>query len=46
VHETAAEAFAEIDRRAEQMARTGVRPDAVELIVVDHSHRVVRRYAD
>jgi hypothetical protein len=43
VHTTAADAFAEIDRLAEQMAHTGDRSDAVELIVVDSEHQLVRR---
>lgn len=42
-HDTAREAFQEIDRLAAQMARTGAPSDAVELIVVDRDDRVVRR---
>ena len=42
-HPTAADAFAELDRLADQMVRTGVSPDAVRLIVVDDEGRVVRR---
>ena len=42
-HLTANQAFAEIDRLAAQMVRTGARPDAVELIVVDDAFRIVRR---
>jgi hypothetical protein len=42
-HATAAEAFAEIDRLAEQMARTGAKPETVTLLVVDASGAVVRR---
>jgi hypothetical protein len=46
VPQTAAEASAEIDRKSEQMARTGARPDAVELIVVDDADKVVLRRAN
>jgi hypothetical protein len=42
-HATAAEAFAELDRLAEQMVPTGVRSDYLELIVVDSSSEPVRR---
>jgi hypothetical protein len=45
-HATAAEAFAEIDRLRVQMVRTGTPAssrDAVELIVVDGSGRIVQR---
>jgi hypothetical protein len=34
-HATIADAFAEIDRLAAQMVRTGARPDTVTLLVVD-----------
>jgi hypothetical protein len=34
-HQTAAAAFAEIDRLTAQMARTGAPVDAIELVVVD-----------
>jgi hypothetical protein len=34
-HQTAAAAFAEIDRLTAQMARTGARADGIELLVVD-----------
>lgn len=44
-HVSAALAFAEIDRLAEQMRRTGAPTDAVELVVVDASNRVVARPA-
>jgi hypothetical protein len=40
---SAEEAFAEIDRLAEQMKRTGAPSDAVELLVVDERQRIVRR---
>lgn len=42
-HESAAAAFAEIDRLSSEMVRTGARSDAVELLVVDASDRLVRR---
>lgn len=42
-HPSADAAFAAIDRAAEQMARTGVRTDAVELIVIDEQFRIVPR---
>ena len=42
-HATAAEAFAEIDRLASEMVRTGAPSDAVELLVADASGRLVRR---
>jgi hypothetical protein len=42
-HATAAEAFAEIDRLSAQMVRTGVRSEAIELIVIEASGRVVPR---
>lgn len=44
--DTAVEAFAEIDRLAEQMKRSGANPDSVELLVVDEERRVVRRRAN
>jgi hypothetical protein len=34
-HQSAADAFAEIDRLSAQMVRTGAPSDAVELVVVD-----------
>ena len=34
-HQTAAAAFAEIDRLTERMLRTGAPVDAIELVVVD-----------
>jgi hypothetical protein len=34
-HQTAAAAFAEIDRLASEMARTGASTNAVELVVID-----------
>lgn len=34
-HQTAAAAFAEIDRLTAQMARTGAPADAIELVVID-----------
>lgn len=40
---TVAEAFAEIDRLAEQMARTGAAPDTIELMVVDENRQIIRR---
>jgi hypothetical protein len=45
-HATVADAFAEIDRLRAQMTRTGTPAssrDAVELIVVDGSGRIVQR---
>jgi hypothetical protein len=42
-HQTAADAFAEIDRLSAQMVSTGVRADYVELIVVDEEGRIVQR---
>ena len=42
-HATAAEAFAEIDRLAAEMVRTGAPSDAVELLVVDADGRLVSR---
>ena len=43
---TIAEAFAEIDRLAEQMDRTGARADSIELLVVDENRLIVRRTAN
>ncbi len=43
---TVAAAFAEIDRLAEQMKRTGARSDAIELLVVDEARRIVPRIAN
>lgn len=40
---TADEAFAEIDRLAERMQRTGAPSDYIELIVVDEQRRIVPR---
>jgi hypothetical protein len=42
-HATAAEAFAEIDRLAAQMVRTGAPSNAIELLVVDANGQPVRR---
>lgn len=42
-HVTAEEAFAFIERFAEQAARTGAQSDAVELVVVDAEGRLVAR---
>jgi hypothetical protein len=42
-HATAAEAFAEIDRLAAEMMRTGVRSDFIELLVVDATGAIVPR---
>ena len=42
-HQTAAEAFGEIDRLSAQMVRTAAPSDAVELLVVDAEDRLVRR---
>ena len=42
-HARAADAFAEIDRLSAQMVRTGALSDAVELIVVDGTGRIVQR---
>lgn len=43
-HETAAEAFAEIDRLATQMFRTGVAGDSIELVVLDvERERIITR---
>ena len=43
---SAAEAFAEIDRLAEQMNRTGARADSIELLVVDENRRIIPRTAN
>lgn len=42
-HSSLQSAFAAIDAMADQMLRTGARPDAVELIVIDDADRIVRR---
>jgi len=42
-HPTAAAAFAEIDRLASEMVRTGAPSNAIELIVVDQAGEIVRR---
>jgi hypothetical protein len=42
-HDTAAEAFAEIDRLSAQMLRTGAPSDAVELFVVNVAGEIVAR---
>ena len=42
-HQTAADAFAEIDRLSSQMVRTGAPSDAVELLVVDAAGRIIQR---
>lgn len=34
-HDTAEEAFGEIDRLASEMSRTGAQSDAIELVVLD-----------
>jgi len=44
-HETAADAFAEIDRLAMQMVRTGAPSDAIEMLVIDSDGRVIQRPA-
>jgi hypothetical protein len=41
--DTAAAAFAEIDRLAERMDRTGAPPDSVEFLVVDENRRIIQR---
>ncbi len=41
-HHTVAAAFAEIDRLASEMVRTGAPSDAIELVVVDADDRVVQ----
>jgi hypothetical protein len=43
VHDSVADAFAEIDRLTERILRTGDRPDLVELVVVDAFGNVVGR---
>ena len=42
-HQTAADAFAEIDRLSAQMVRTGAPSNAVELLVVDPAGRIIQR---
>jgi hypothetical protein len=42
-HSTATEAFAEIDRLAARMVRTGAPSDAIELAVIDAGGTVVER---
>ena len=42
-HDNAVDAFAEIDRMAEQMLRTSGSADLVRLVVVDESGKEVRR---
>jgi hypothetical protein len=42
-HHTAAAAFAEIDRLASEMVRTGARSDSIEMLVVDAAGRVIVR---
>ena len=42
-HVSVAAAYAEIDRMAEQMVRTGAPSNAIELFVVDQEWRRVRR---
>jgi len=42
-HNTAAEAFAEIERAAERTAHTGAKSDAVALVVVDEHDQIVER---
>jgi hypothetical protein len=42
-HATAAAAFAEIDRLAEELARTGSQSDLIALRVVDGCGRIVSR---
>ena len=42
-HTSAREAFAEIDRLAAEMVRTGTPSDAIELIVVDRDGQLVER---
>jgi hypothetical protein len=39
--DSAESAFAQIDRLAEQMKRTGASPESVELLVVDEERRIV-----
>ena len=40
---TASEAFQEIDKLAEQMNRTGVKADSIELLVIDENRQIVLR---
>lgn len=42
-HATVDEAFAHIDRLAEQMVRTGAPSDSVDLLVVDDAGRIIDR---
>jgi hypothetical protein len=42
-HRSIADAFAEIDRLADEMARKGARSDFVRLIVVDDNGEIVPR---
>jgi hypothetical protein len=42
-HETADEAFAQIDRWAAELVRQGFRSDLIELVVVDSAGRLVPR---
>lgn len=42
-HSTLQEAFAEVDRLAEQMRRTGVPSDAIETLVVNSQGEVIPR---
>ena len=42
-HQTAADAFAEIDRLSARMVRTGAPSDAVEFLVVDAAGRIIQR---
>jgi hypothetical protein len=42
-HASVGQAFADIDRMAAQMVRTGDRSDAVELLVVDTEDQIVSR---
>jgi hypothetical protein len=44
-HETAEEAFAEIDRLAIRMVKTGSAPDSVKLVVVNPYGEVIYRPA-
>jgi hypothetical protein len=42
-HPTADGAFAALERYAERMEEQGIRPDAIELFVVDRLRRLVQR---
>jgi len=42
-HQTAPDAFAEIDRLSAQMVRTGAPSNTVELLVVDPAGRIIQR---